>query len=77
MSAENHREELLALLEKIHLCANQLKNEVTALHQTVRFDHQLPTAKLAAERIESELGELAEDLRHFREVFETEHVRPA
>ncbi len=78
MSVENHHEELLALIEKLHICANHLKSEVIALHQTVRFDPHQPGAKAAAERIESELGELNDGLRHFREVFEGgKDLRPA
>lgn len=77
MTVENPRDELLGLLEQIHSCANHLKDEVIALHQTVRFDHQSPGARETARRIESELGQLAEGLRHFRKVFEAEEKRPA
>jgi hypothetical protein len=76
MSVETSREAMLTLLEKLHGCANQLKSEVIALRQTIRFDDHAPSARDAAGRIESELSELAEGLRHFREAFEARNSPP-
>ena len=72
MTGEDRREVLLGLLEQIHRSANELQDEVTALHQNIRFDHQSPGAREAAHRIEGEVGQLAERLRELRLAFEEE-----
>lgn len=75
MAAENARDELLGLLDRIHVSTNRLKNEVTALHQAVRFDHHSSGTEAAARRVETELGRIAVALPQFWDLFGQEQKR--